>query len=105
MNLERLSAGRYRLSGKVGFDSALAARTLVEQALDAEPENVHLVLDGAEGNSVLVGLMMGWFRYAHNQEKEITFVDVPIRVDNMIEFSGLDGVLPVANRGDSHDCR
>ena len=100
MNLERISAGCYRLSGNFDFDSALVARSLVEEAVDAEPESVQLLMDDAEGNSVLVGLMMGWFRYAHKQEKEITFVDVPTLVDDMIEFSGLDGVLPVVNRGD-----
>jgi len=102
VNLERLGGGHYRLSGKVGFDSALATRTLVEEMLDAEDEDVRvrLVLDGAEGNSVLVGLMMGWFRYAHRREKEIVFVDVPSLVDHMIEFSGLDDVLPVASSGD-----
>ena len=99
MNLERLSAGRYQLSGDVGFDSALTTRKLVEEALDAEEEKLDLVLAQTQGNSVLVALMMGWFRYAHDHEKEIAYLEVPDRISQMIEFSGLDDVLPLANGG------
>lgn len=99
MNLERLGAGRYRLCGRIGFETAVEARKAVERAIDEEAEGLELCLEEVEGNSVLVGLMMGWFRHAHGQEKRITYSGVPPLINGIIEVSGLDDVLPLTASG------
>lgn len=48
-----------------------------------------------EGNSVLVSLMLVWLRRARLAGVGILFVDTPPLVVNLIEFTGLDEVLPM----------
>jgi ABC-type transporter Mla MlaB component len=49
-----------------------------------------------DGNSVLVSLMLVWFRRARHAGVGILFVDTPPLVVNLIEFTGLDEVLPMS---------
>jgi ABC-type transporter Mla MlaB component len=49
-----------------------------------------------DGNSVLVSLMLVWLRRARHAGVGILFVDTPPLVVNLIEFTGLDEVLPMA---------
>lgn len=46
--------------------------------------------------SLVVALMVAWFRHATKSSTEITFVGVPEYLRNVIEFSGLSQTLPVA---------
>jgi ABC-type transporter Mla MlaB component len=43
--------------------------------------------------------MLVWMRRARAAGTQILFVDVPPRVLNLIEFSGLDDVLPMVRPG------
>jgi anti-anti-sigma regulatory factor len=49
-----------------------------------------------DGNSVLVSLMLVWLRRAREIGVGIRYLDIPPLVMNLIEFTGLDEVLPIA---------
>ena len=49
-----------------------------------------------DGNSVLVSLMLVWLRRARHAGVGVRFVEIPPLVMNLIEFTGLDEVLPMA---------
>jgi anti-anti-sigma regulatory factor len=58
---------------------------------------VEMSLSGVtEGSSVLVSLLLVWMRRARAAGVDIVFVDIPPRVATLIEFTGLDEVLPMA---------
>ena len=66
----------------------------------AQPPTLEISLGGVtNGNSVLVSLMLVWMRRARAVGAQVRFVDVPPLVSNLIEFSGLDDVLPMEPRG------
>jgi hypothetical protein len=44
----------------------------------------------------MVALMMGWVRYARRAERHLEFAEVPPKLMQLIEFTGLDTVLPLA---------
>ena len=80
-------------------------RTANEQARERAPESVpkpllELSLRGVtDGNSVLVSLLLVWMRRARAAGVDILFVEMPPLVSNLIEFTGLDEVLPTARPG------
>ena len=84
-------------------DLAAASAAAKEQAPDEAPPPAQLVelsLGGVtEGNSVLVSLLLVWMRRARASGVEIVFVDIPPLVATLIEFTGLDEVLPTVRPG------
>ena len=61
------------------------------------PPTLEVSLAGIkDGNSVLVSLMLVWLRRARHAGVGILYVDTPPLVVNLIEFTGLDEVLPMA---------
>jgi ABC-type transporter Mla MlaB component len=80
--------------------SANASANTPANAPAAQPPTVAISLGGVtNGNSVLVSLMLVWMRRARAVGAQVRFVDVPPLVSNLIEFSGLDDVLPMEPRG------
>jgi len=64
------------------------------------PPLVELSLGGVtQGNSVLVSLLLVWMRRARAAGVDISFLDIPPLVANLLEFTGLDEVLPTARPG------
>lgn len=99
MKIEPRTATRYDLSGTIDLSTAMEARSLVEKLIDEQSEEVVIGLGAlTEGSSVMVALMMGWVRYARRCERKIVFADVPPKVAQLLEFTGLDSVLPIAGR-------
>ena len=61
---------------------------------------VEMSLSGVtEGSSVLVSLLLVWMRRARAAGVDILFRDIPPRVATLIEFTGLDEVLPMVRPG------
>ena len=92
-------ATRLMLGGSVDFHNFVEVRQRGEELLAEQTRSeVHLgELDSA--NSTLVALLLAWFRFADRSGESIVFMDVPRDLRNIIEFSGLSGVLPL---GSSH---
>lgn len=87
------------------FDELAAANEQARERapeLAPEPPLLELSLSGVtDGNSVLVSLLLVWMRRARAAGVDIVFVDMPPLVSNLIEFTGLDEVLPTARPGAS----
>jgi ABC-type transporter Mla MlaB component len=97
----------HRISGSPTLENAKEARDLLDPVF-AELQATHPRANGTveislggvtNGNSVLVSLMLVWMRRARRAEVSIAFVDIPPLVSNLIEFTGLDDVLPVVRTG------
>jgi len=96
----------HRVEGAPTLANARDARGLLDAALaglakndasGAEP-TLDVSLGGVrDGNSVLVSLMLVWLRRARHAGVGIMFLDIPPLVMNLIEFTGLDEVLPIAS--------
>jgi len=64
------------------------------------PRTIEISLGGiTNGNSVIVSLMLVWMRRARKAGVVILFRDIPPLVLSLIEFTGLDEVLPIARTG------
>ena len=106
MKLRELAAGEYQLEGTVTAADAAAIRDEVDMILareldDADTVQVFDLRAVVDGNSLVIGLMMGWLRQAQRHEKRIAYRAVPIRLYELIEFYGLDAVLPVLDSLDA----
>ena len=98
----------HRISGSPTLTNGKEARALLDPLVTelassndaaAEPRTIEISLGGVtNGNSVLVSLMLVWMRRARAVGIGLRFVDVPPLVSNLIEFTGLDDVLPMASR-------
>jgi len=99
----------HRISGSPSLTNGKEARALLDATFteveasnepEAKPRTIEISLGGVtNGNSVLVSLMLVWMRRARAAGAQVLFVDVPPRVSNLIEFSGLDDVLPMVRPG------
>lgn len=106
MRLNEVGADEYQLEGGVTAADAAAIRDEVDAILRREQADADTVqvfdLGGVvDGNSLLIALMMGWLREARRYEKRISFRRVPGRLFELIEFYGLDSVLPVLDSVDA----
>lgn len=105
MQLVSLDALHHRVEGAPTLANARESRALLDGVLAAievpddgkSPDpTLEVSLGGVtDGNSVLVSLMLVWFRRARHKGIGILFVDIPPLVANLIEFTGLDEVLPM----------
>jgi anti-anti-sigma regulatory factor len=106
VNLVRIDATHHRVDGVPTLTNGRQARVLLDELIAAATDEsdqtaaaptLTISLGGVtDGNSVLVSLMLVWMRRARAAGVELSFVDIPPLVMNLIEFTGLDEVLPVA---------
>jgi anti-anti-sigma regulatory factor len=95
----------HRIDGDPTFDDARDARVLLDPAFTELEANrndstvtvtMEISLAGVtHGNSVLVSLMLVWLRHARRAAVGILFCELPPTVASLIEFTGLDEVLPI----------
>ena len=105
MELQSTDALHHRIVGEPTLVNGKTARDLLDAplaALQAEAADstvtrtIEVSLAGVtNGNSVLVSLMLVWMRRARRAGVGILFVDIPPLVSSLIEFTGLDEVLPM----------
>jgi ABC-type transporter Mla MlaB component len=106
MELVSTDTLHHRVDGAPTLANAREARRLLDtvfagfvkdETTQAPTPTLEVSLAGIkDGNSVLVSLMLVWFRRARHAGVGILFVDTPPLVVNLIEFTGLDEVLPMA---------
>lgn len=86
----------FSLPLEVTFANLMAVRRDGEACID-QGDAADIDLSSlASGNSAVVALLIGWFRYAHTHGKVVRFLHVPVTIMNIIEVSDLDEVLPLA---------
>ena len=94
--MSRPSASNYQVVGRVDLGNLMQIREEGEAAIAAAGDRVVVDLSRLEnGNSAALALLMAWFRAAESQEKTIEFVGAPAELQNIVELSGLAGVLPL----------
>lgn len=49
-------------------------------------------------DSSVLALCIEWLRWARAQQKELTFVNLPTFMQDLVRVHGLEGVLPVADQ-------
>ena len=89
----------YAVPEAVDFDNLEALRRHAEQKLDELADGQSMLVrlaSSAHNGSAAVALMIAMYRRAHVAGKNLSFVDIPDEVVNIIEVSGLTDVLPVA---------
>jgi hypothetical protein len=104
MELVSTDTLHHRVDGAPTLTNAREARALLDPVFagfvkdETAPEpTLEVSLAGVkDGNSVLVSLMLVWLRRAKLAGVGILFVETPPLVVNLIEFTGLDEVLPMA---------
>ena len=105
MQLVSIDALHHRVEGAPTLTNARQVRGLLDAALAGldtsasgavPPPTLEVSLQGVtDGNSVIVSLMLVWVRRARVAGVGIRFVEVPPPILNLIEFTGLDDVLPM----------
>ena len=86
-----------QLSGVVDFANLAEIRRIGEARINEAREALSIDLSRLEkANSAAVALLIAWFRAAEAHQMSIAFVEVPHELRNIIAFSGLDEVLPLA---------
>jgi ABC-type transporter Mla MlaB component len=104
VQLSSTDALHYAVEGAPTLTNARKARGLFDAAfagLSGPPDDAQKTLevslrDVTGGKSVLVSLMLVWLRRARDAGLAIRYLDIPPLVMNLIEFTGLDEVLPIA---------
>jgi ABC-type transporter Mla MlaB component len=75
----------------------VATRAELAVTFEQSPESVEVDLSGVtSGNSLVLSLMLTWLRQARQQERNVIFSAVPSQLLELIRFTGLDGILPIA---------
>jgi len=105
IELTSTDALHHRVGGEPTFADANVACALLDAALaevqaasadSTVTRTIEVSLAGiAQGNSVIVSLMLVWMRRARRAGVGVLFVDIPPPVSSLIEFTGLDEVLPI----------
>lgn len=73
--------------------------TTLAALLEEEGDTVELDLSGvASRSSLVLSLMLCWLRQARQADRRLEFRGVPADLHELIRFTGLDGVLPLASR-------
>lgn len=86
----------FSLPAEVTFANLMAVRRDGEACID-QGDSADIDLSSlTSGNSAVVALLIGWFRYAHTHGKVVRFLHVPVTIMNIIEVSDLDEVLPLS---------
>lgn len=94
--VERAAPGELRVVGHVDFDNANELREQGERLIESEASDVRVDLTGlTAAGSVAVAVLIAWFRHASLLDCAIRFSNVPPALVNVIEFSGLNDVIPV----------
>lgn len=101
MRILRLDEKRCRVEGAVTYETArvvhASTRAELASTLQAAADCIEVDLSGVtSGNSLVLSLMLSWMRVARQQERQMVFSAVPIGLLELIRFTGLDDILPLA---------
>jgi phospholipid transport system transporter-binding protein len=97
--LEKVSDGHYLLKGQLSFTSVPKLWRAHKNTLFIDKVS-HLDIDLAlleRSDSSGLALLVEWYREAEQQNKMITFYNLPKKMYEIAQISGLDHILPLAN--------
>ena len=80
----------------VGFEDAQQLLKDGETFIDRNDNDIQIDFGAVKvSNSLLVAMMMCWYRKAELDEKKITFLNLPSGVQKIVDISGLADTLPI----------
>ena len=86
----------FKVCESVGFEDAGLLLEEVEKFIEQSESDVQIDFKALQvTNSLLVALMMCWYRSAELEGKRINFLNLPAGVQKIVEISGLDDTLPI----------
>ena len=93
-SLSSISSQQAQLSGRL---DRLVGKELVEQgrkliAISNQQWQVDLA-NVTHSSSVGIAILLDWIRYAKRKNIEIEFINIPLKMKQVIEFSGLNDVF------------
>jgi len=94
--LDEESAGRYRLSGDLGF---IAAADLLQRGRAAFAGHRSVRIDLSEvsdADSAGLAVLLQWVREARREGRELFFAHLPKRLADLARISGVSDFVPVA---------
>lgn len=94
--VERSTPGQLRVVGRVDFENANELTAQGERLIESEGHDVCVDLAGLTASgSVAIAVLLAWFRHATLLDKEIRFANMPAELLNVIDFSGLEDIVPL----------
>ena len=93
-SLSSISSQQAQLSGRL---DRLVGKELTEQgrkliAISNQQWQVDLA-NVTHSSSVGIAILLDWIRYAKRKNIEIEFINIPLKMKQVIEFSGLNDVF------------
>ena len=86
----------FNICKTVGFEDAQKLLNDGEAFIDQSDSDIQFDFGALKvSNSILVAMMMCWYRKAELDEKKITFLNLPSGVQKIVDISGLSGTLPI----------
>jgi len=98
--LEKISAGHYILKGQLSFQSVPELWSANKSTLFVDGSNT-LDIDLSQlerSDSSGLAMLVEWYREAEQQDKNITFFNLPEQMYDIACLSGLDEILPLAKK-------
>jgi len=88
----------FKICESVGFEDAGHLLTEVETFIEQSDSDIQVDFEAlGVNNSLLVAMMMCWYRTAALEGKNISFLNLPTGIKKIVEISGLDHTLPIKN--------
>lgn len=93
-SLSSISSQQAQLSGRL---DRLVGKELIEQGrklIAVSNKQWHVDLSGVtHSSSVGVAILLDWVRYGKRKNIQIEFINIPLKMKQVIEFSGLNDVF------------
>ncbi len=97
-SIQSQSAGRILVSGELTADTAPGLESEGRRLLVAGTGRCEIDLAGVNyGSSAGVALLLAWLRAGRAGGREVVFCNVPAGMRSIVNFSGLDSIIPVAD--------
>jgi len=86
----------FKVCESVGFQDAQPLMEEVDSFIEQSGSDIQIDFEAlVVTNSLVVAMMMSWYRSAALKGKTINFLNLPAGVQKIVEISGLDHVLPI----------
>lgn len=99
LSLHQQSPIAWQLKGH--FDVASITKMIKPgyRMINQAPDNATVAVDlsGVEhADSASVALLLDWWRYAKTKNKSVTFTNLPQKMQDIINVSNLENILPIS---------
>ena len=90
-----MTQASFQMPERVKFATLRDIRAAGERHIDSARHSTFDLTGLKDCNSAAVALLLAWYRYAHHKSCEVIFVGAPDSLQNLIEVTELDEILPM----------